>query len=284
MPTFLAPDGTELTYHDSGSGSGSGAPLLCLPGGPMQDSAYLGDLGGLTTHRRLIRLDLRGTGASAVPDDPASYRCDRQVEDVEALRAHLGLDAVDVLGHSAGANLAALYVTRHPARVARLVLVTPGTAAVALDTPPEERLATARLRSGEPWFGPAYAALEEVTAGRGTAGAFGAVAPFLHGTWDGAARERHTESARQRNGGAAAAYGGEGAFDPPATRAVLAEFDRPVLVVAGEGDVNTPPPTAAAYAALFPKAELTVLPGAGHFPWHDDAEGFTETVNGFLVS
>ncbi|MET9934586.1 MULTISPECIES: alpha/beta hydrolase [unclassified Streptomyces] len=281
MPTLLAPDGTELTYHDSGSGSG--APLLCLPGGPMQDSAYLGDLGGLAARRRLIRLDPRGTGASAVPDDPASYRCDRQVEDVEALRAHLGLDAVDVLGHSAGANLAALYVTRHPARVARLVLVAPGTAAVALDTPPEERLATARLRSGEPWFGPAYAALEEVTAGRGTAGAFWAVAPFFHGTWDGAARERHAESARRRNGGAAAAYGGEGAFDPPATRTVLAEFDRPVLVVAGEGDVNTPPPTAA-YAALFPKAELTVLPGAGHFPWHDDAEGFTETVNGFLAS
>ncbi|WP_411071274.1 alpha/beta fold hydrolase [Streptomyces sp. cmx-4-25] len=280
MPTFPAPDGTELAYHDSGSG----APLLCLPGGPMRDSAYLDDLGGLAAHRRLIRLDPRGTGASAVPDDPASYRCDRQVEDVEALRAHLGLDTVDLLGHSAGANLAALYVTRYPERVARLVLVTPGTAAVALDTPPEERLATARLRSGEPWFGPAYAALEEVTAGRGTAEAFEAVAPFFHGTWDGAARERHAESARRRNDEAAAAYTGEGVFDPPATRAVLAEFDRPVLVVAGEGDVNTPPPTAAAYAALFPKAEPTVLPGAGHFPWHDDAEGFTRRVNGFLTA
>ncbi len=48
--------------------------------------------------------------------------------------------------------------------------------------------------------------------------------------------------------------------------------------------MNTPPPTAAAYAALFPKAELTVLPGAGHFPWHDDAEGFTGAVDGFLTS
>ncbi|KOX21153.1 MULTISPECIES: alpha/beta fold hydrolase [unclassified Streptomyces] len=279
MPTFLAHDGTELAYH----ASGSGAPLLCLPGGPMLDSAYLGDLGGLAAHRRLILLDPRGTGDSAVPDDPASYRCDRQVADVEALRTHLGLDAVDVLGHSAGANLAALYTARHPGRVARLVLVTPGTAAVALDTPPEERLAAARLRSGEPWFGPAYAALEEVTAGRGTAETFEAVAPFLHGTWDGAARERHAEDRRRRNDEAGARTN-EGAFDPPATRAVLAGFDRPVLVVAGEGDVNTPPPTAAAYAALFPKAELTVLPGAGHFPWHDDAEGFAGAVDAFLAA
>lgn len=187
--SFTAPDGTTLAFHVSGTGTG--APLLCLPGGPLQDSAYLGDLGGLTAHRRVIRLDLRGTGASEVPEDPASYRCDRLVDDVEALRAHLGLDTVDVLGHSAGANLAALYVTRHPERVGRLVLVTPGTAAVGLDTAPEERLAAARLRRDEPWFGPAYAALEDVTAGRGTAESFGAVAPFFHGTWDEAARERH---------------------------------------------------------------------------------------------
>lgn len=38
MPTFSAPDGTVLTYHVTGEGP----PLLCLPGGPMQDSVYLG--------------------------------------------------------------------------------------------------------------------------------------------------------------------------------------------------------------------------------------------------
>ncbi|MYS09126.1 alpha/beta fold hydrolase [Streptomyces sp. SID6041] len=277
--TFTAPDGTLLAHHEAGTG----APLLCLPGGPLQDSAYLGDLGRLTDHRRLIRLDLRGTGASALPDDPASYRCDRLVEDVEALRAHLGLDTVDLLGHSAGANLAALYTARHPERVGRLVLVTPGTAAVGLDTAPEERLAAARLREGEPWFGPAYAALLEVTAGRGTGETFQAVAPFLHGTWDAAARERHAAVDEQRNGEGAGVFASEGAFDPAATRAALAEFPRPVLVVAGEGDVNTPVPTAAAYADLFPQASLVVLEGAGHFPWHDDAERFAAEVGGFLA-
>ncbi|MFF1507966.1 alpha/beta fold hydrolase [Streptomyces sp. NPDC058326] len=280
MPTFPAPDGTVLAYHEFGSGSGE--PLICLPGGPLQDSVYLGDLGGLAARRRLIRLDLRGTGASAVPDDPAAYRCDRLVDDVEALRAHLGLDTVDLLGHSAGANLAALYVTRYPGRVGRLVLVTPGTAAVGLDTAPEERLAAARLRRDEPWFGPAYAALEDVTAGRGTAESFGAVAPFFHGTWDEAARERHAAGEGQRNREGAGVFASEGAFDTAATRAVFAEFARPVLVVAGEGDVNTPVPTAAAYAELFPKATLAVLDGAGHFPWHDDAERFAKTVDSFL--
>jgi pimeloyl-ACP methyl ester carboxylesterase len=87
VATFDGADGTRLAYHQAGEGR----PLICLPGGPMQASAYLGDLGGLSAHRWLVLLDLRGTGASALPADPTSYRCDRQVDDVEALRMHLGL-------------------------------------------------------------------------------------------------------------------------------------------------------------------------------------------------
>jgi proline iminopeptidase len=115
-----ADDGTRLAVHLHGVG----VPLLCLPGGPMLDSAYLRDLGGLAEHRAFARLDLRGTGGSEAPADPASYRCDRQVADVEAVRRHLGLERVDLMGHSAGANLAYRYAEQHPDRVGRLLLVT----------------------------------------------------------------------------------------------------------------------------------------------------------------
>lgn len=82
MPTYSAPDGTRLAYRDLGEGDGD--PVVCVPGGPT-DSRYLGDLGGLSGHRRLALADLPGTGRSATPDDPASYRCDRLVGDIEAL-------------------------------------------------------------------------------------------------------------------------------------------------------------------------------------------------------
>ena len=133
---------------------------VCLPGGPMLDSAYLRDLGGLAAHRTLVRLDLRGTGGSETPADPASYRCDRQVADVEAVRRHLGLDRLDLLGHSAGANLAYRYVEAHPDRVGRLMLVTPSARGVGVDTPDEARSEMARPRAGEPWYAEAAAALD----------------------------------------------------------------------------------------------------------------------------
>lgn len=110
MPAFTAPDGTRLAYHVVGDGE----PLICLPGGPMRASAYLGDLGGLSKRRRLVLLDLRGTGDSDVPADPSTYRCDRQADDVEALRVRLGLERVDLLAHSAAGDLALLYAARYP--------------------------------------------------------------------------------------------------------------------------------------------------------------------------
>ncbi|WP_406094268.1 alpha/beta fold hydrolase [Streptomyces sp. NBC_01013] len=274
MPTFSAPDGTRLSYRTYGEGD----PVVCIPGGPA-DSRYLGDLGGLSAHRLLVVPDLRGTGESAVPEDPATYRCDRLVDDIEALRRHLGLSRTDLLGHSAGANIAVQYAARHPSRVGRLALITPGARAVGIDITGEERRELARLRSGEPWFPAAFAALEAITLGTGTDWA--AVDPFFHGRWDQAARD-HQVASRPDNPDAVAHFGAEGAFDPAATRAALAVLGAPVLLLAGEFDLNSTPRSVAAFAGLFPDATLVVQGGAGHYPWADDADRFTAAVSAFL--
>jgi pimeloyl-ACP methyl ester carboxylesterase len=277
MPHFSAPDGTDLAYHVIGD---DGPPLICLPGGPRA-SVYLGDLGGLGAHRRLVKLDSRGTGESAVPRDPASYRCDRLVDDVEALRRHLGLDRMDLLAHCGGANLAALYVSRHPERVGSLALVTPSTRAVGIAITADDRTSTARERADEPWFAAAYAALEAIVAGRSTDADWQAIAPFSYGRWDGAARAHDAAEKEQLNPEAAAALGAEGAFDPAATRAALARFDRPVLLLTGSVDIAAPPRPMDELAGLFPRVERVVQPGAGHFPWLDDAGRFVAATARF---
>lgn len=276
--TLAAYDGTRLAFHVLGEGP----PLVCLPGGPMQASAYLGALGGLSTHRQLIMLDLRGTGASAEPVVTESYRCDRLVADVEALREHLDLDRVDLLGHSAGTNLAARYAERHPQRVGALALITPSLQAVGITVTAAVRRETALLRQDEQWFPAAFSALESLLSGATDAESVRAIAPFRYGRWDRAAQLHRAAEADQMNLAAAATFAADGAFDPPATRAALGQSDSPVLVVAGEVDLNSPPVAVAELAALFPHADLTVQPGAGHFPWLDDAEQFVTTTAAFL--
>ena len=278
MPVLVGNDGTQLAYHVRGDG----APVLCLPGGPMQDSDYLGDLGGLSARVRLLLVDHRGTGDSATPTDPASYRCDRLVDDVEALRDHLGLARVTLLGHSAGANIAVQYAARYPQRIGALVLVTPSTRAVGITVSVDDRRRVIRLRDGEPWFGPASAAFERLNAGQGSDADVAAIAPLMYGRWDAAAQAHHDRGERRRNNDAAAIFGADGAFDPPATRATLATVDAPTLLLAGELDPNSPPSVLARFAALFPSATLVTQPGAGHFPWLDDPTWFTTTVASFL--
>ncbi|MDQ0840643.1 alpha/beta fold hydrolase [Streptomyces sp. V1I6] len=278
MATFLTYDGTELSYRSEGEGD----PLICLPGGPMRASAYLGDLGGLSRYRRLIVLDARGTGASATPVDTATYRCDRQVDDVEALRVHLGLDRIDVLAHSAAADLAVMYAARRPHRVRSLILVTPGTRAVGLPITDGDRREAAGLRSREPWFGPGRAALDEIAAGRDPREVWEAVRPFMYGRWDDAARAHAPEEDEQSDLAVARAFYADGAFDPAATRAAPADADAPVLVLAGELDGCPRPAKAAEIATLFPAARTVIQPGAGHRPWLDDPGAFTRTVAAFL--
>jgi pimeloyl-ACP methyl ester carboxylesterase len=275
---LTADDGTRLALHSAGAGD----PLVCLPGGPMLDSAYFRDLGGLTAHRTLIRLDLRGTGASDAPADPATYRCDQQVADVEAVRRHLGLDRLDLLGHSAGANLACGYAAAHPDRVARLTLVTPSVRGLGIDTPDEARSAVAGLREGEPWYAEAAAALTRIQAGSGEEADWAAMMPLMYGRWDDDVRAYDAWMDEQSDDELAMAFLAEGAFDPAATLAALGRLEVPVLVLAGSYDTGNPPDVMAEVAAVFPRAQLVVQEGAGHFPWVDDPELFATLVTPFL--
>lgn len=275
-----ADDGASIAVHLIGTGS----PLLCIPGGPLLDAGYLGDLGGLSSHRRLALIDPRGSGASDRSGDPAAYRCDRLVADVEAVRRHLVLDAIDLLAHSAGANLAYRYAEHHPERISRLTLVTPSVLALGIDVPETDRREVAQLRTHEPWYPAAAAALASIQAGNATTHDWSAIAPLTYARWDEATQAYHNTMEVRRNPEAAAAFTADGAFDPPATRAALAALDAPVLVLAGQWDVGNPPGTMAQVAEVLPRAQLTVQPEAGHFPWVDDADGFRRLVVPFLAT
>ncbi|MFE1382511.1 alpha/beta fold hydrolase [Streptomyces sp. NPDC058740] len=282
MPFLTSYDGTELAYR----ALGEGPPLVCLPGGPGRAAEYLGDLGGLSAHRTLILPDTRGTGASAMPADLGSCRVDRLVADVEALRGHLGLDRVDLLGHSAGGSLAMLYAAAHPDRLTSLTLVAPSFAAVGLpsDTGVEEVLAA---RAHEPWHAEAVAAHRHVKSARSFAEAAPyrlAFEPLMYGRWDHTARAHAAADPTQRSLPVSDHYYKDYAPDTDRLRRRLSTLPCPVLLLTGEVDLWPTATSAAEAASLFPEITHTIQAAAGHYPWLDNPQAFAATVEGFLAT
>lgn len=121
------PDGAQIYWETSGTPAG--APMLYLHGGP-------GGTLGLGGYRRradpsrhlIVGLDQRGCGRStpwAIDDLGALDRIttEQLIDDIEAVREHLGIERWLVHGVSWGSTLALAYALAHPDRVTALVLV-----------------------------------------------------------------------------------------------------------------------------------------------------------------
>lgn len=277
MTSFASYDGTEIFYRELGDG----APLVCLPGGPARAGIYLGDLGGLSRHRRLVVPDQRGSGESGDPADPETLRVDRLVEDVEALRVHLGLERMDLLAHSAGAVLATMYAAVYPQRLSRLLLITPGLITVDGDDETALEAALAQ-RSGEPWYAAARPAADAVILGDRSVENLIAARPFYYGRWDEAAREHAAVGISPRSQAARDGFLRDVKPNVPLIREGLARLTAPVLLYAGERDPFVTADACRAAVAEFGDAVVIVQPEAGHYPWIDDPAAFCAALAGFL--
>jgi pimeloyl-ACP methyl ester carboxylesterase len=279
MANFTSFDGTVLSYESIGDGP----PLVLVPGGPRA-AGYLEDLGGLSASRRLIRYDARGTGASARPGDPSTYAYPVLARDVEALREHLGLERLDLLGHSAGSVVASAYAAAHPGRIHRLVLVSPSPQlygkggddvgdilATRTDAPWHEQVGAA---AGELLSLPPDATPERVFD------VLDRYTPAAYGRWD---ERQRAHAATQRAQFALPAWAGFWAGTDTAWLDDLATLPAPVLVLTGDRDALTGVRIGDVVTAGLPNGTHVTIPGAGHYPWVDEPAAFAAAVNEFLA-
>ena len=112
--------GTNIFHEEAGTGR----PLVLLHGLNDTHRTWRPVMRELARTRRVLVPDLPGCGLSGRPD--ASYALDWQANVVNSWLGELGLDEVDVVGHSYGGGVALQMLLLRPQRVRRLGLVAAG--------------------------------------------------------------------------------------------------------------------------------------------------------------
>jgi proline iminopeptidase len=281
MGGLTTADGRRLAYKRIGSGP----TLVCHGGGPGFSALYLGNLGGLDERLELILLDPRGTGGSDRPADPTAYRIEDYVNDLEELRRHLGLERLNLLGHSHGGVVAMAYAARHPERVERLILAS----TLARWSPEQEEAMNEGIAShvDKPWYEDAKAALDAEQAGEfATDEEMGELGvrefPFYFATY-GEAERAYVESVRAdtSNADPLRQFNTE-IFETFDLRPELEKITAPTLVITGAEDFITGPPSASEIEQGLADVSKVVIPGCGHFVFFEAPEAFCEAVVSFV--
>ena len=216
---------------------------MCIPGGPGLPGSLLGNLGGLDRGWTLVRPDWRGAGDSDPPAD-GRHGTEEYVADLERFRETIGLNRMDLLGHSFGGLVAAAYAAAHPDRVRRLIvdgipnwLEKARIAALPLQVHFARWDATGQAFAktlSDAWYWPA-------------------INWFMENEWS--------------------------STDPTIA---LSRVTAPTLVVTGELDVTCGYECATRLAAACRHATVAVIDGAGHFTAFEEPDRYRARVEAFL--
>jgi pimeloyl-ACP methyl ester carboxylesterase len=268
--------------------------VLVVHDGPARGmSSVAPDLDRLARTHVLVFFDQRGGGKTEMGELPTGGSWMRHplyllqhTRDIEAVRMHLGLQTVNLLGFGWGGGLAALYATDHPQRVRRLVLVDP----IPPSMDPYQAQAAA-ARAGR--LGPAGVALLDSLRESWTTSA------DVAATCRRFFRTRY--SAEVADPGSVSRIRGDPCEAPPRVvrdhpraeeqtlrflqswkwQPMLSAIRAPTLVVRGDRD---PVPESAAkdWVDSIPEASLLVVPGAGSFPHVEQPDRFFPAVERFI--
>ncbi len=264
-------------------------PLVILHGGPGGNVWNFERTIGPALERfsTVVYFEQRGSGRSAPPASREDYSLPLLVSDLDALRRHLGVERMSLLGFSFGSELALEYALAHPEAVEKLVLQAPPMG------PPErqdviqlygfESIATGETRDTirallrEP--GTPGERLEKVWSRVDSA----TVDRFLFQDADVARRNRELwrQSGLKNTGDMARALAARRNPEPLALRARA--VTAPTLVLVGLHDRNVGVDPARDLVRVLPHARLLLFERSAHFPDLEEPARYASTVREFLA-
>ena len=261
-------DVAGMRLHVRDTGPRDAPVLMMLHGFGSSLHTWEGWAALLDRDYRVIRFDLPGSGLTG-PDPTGDYSDTRDLDVLAALMDRLTVAHVTLIGNSIGGRLAWEFAARFPARVDRLVLVSPdGFASPGFQygQAPEIPAMVRLLPYVLPTFlvrmslAPAYADASRLSADRVQRYRDLMLVPGV----------RRAMMARMEQ---------VMLHDPvPMLRRIKA----PTLLIWGEKDAMIPFRNSADYLKAIPASRLAALPALGHVPQEEDPDTSVKPLLDFL--
>jgi len=267
---------------------GHGPLLFVAAPGWGASSIYLQNgLKPLETKLTLVYIDMRGSGGSSRPADRARMSQTDMADDIEALRQRLGVDSIDLIGHSDGGTIALEYAERHPEHLRKLVLVAPG---ILGDREHKTLEATLKLWADDPAYRDAVRGSEAADWDTNFDDAkfgelLGNILPLYVSD-----PERHTPLLAQSFGDtrlSSFAYHAEQDAAKKAVRDQTRDLGRvraKTLIINGTVDWVCPHPAALRLQAALPGSRLSLYANKAHVPWIEAPARFFAEVEQFILT
>lgn len=284
-------NGTRIFFDVEGMGWVPDGPVLrqkptcfVLHGGPGGDhTGYKPGLTPLTEEMQLVYIDNRGSGHSD-KGSQESYSLQNNLEDIEALRRHLGLEKIVLHGHSYGGMVAQAYALRYPEHVAGLLLLTTSPSYEFLDKAKKivEQKGTPEMKAIAQvlWDG-AFSSQEQLSK------FYELMAPMYSVTYNAEPSDEERQAAidaRERSNRCYEALneGFGGFLKTFDVRELLPTITVPTLVMGARHDWITPVEDSEEIASLIPDSELVIFENSSHSVIKDEHTHYVSTVLDFV--
>ncbi|MCR9093606.1 MAG: alpha/beta hydrolase [bacterium] len=267
-PRFVGTAEGRVAYHEAGDGEPA---LVILHGFTGHRDDFIGILPTLGERRRVLAPDLRGHGDSETGPGALGWSFEQLVNDLLAFLDAMGLERIDLLGHSVGGFVALRTALRAPERIRSLVLMC-----TAPETP------SAMDPTG-------WQAAVAISAERGMDGLIPlAERAMRNDPFPGLAAwgdvERYYAHHRRRHASMTPeSYREVGAtfFESESLVAQLREVEMPALVLVGAQDHEWLP-GADLFEQHLPAARRITIDGAEHHPHQENRAAFLEALETHL--
>jgi len=258
-------NGLRIEYLEGGKGD----PLVLLHGFGANKDNWTRFAKHLTSHFRVIALDLPGFGESSLAPD-GDYRTHVQAERLKAFIRALGIESFHLGGNSMGGNIAGVYASLYPEDLKSLLLIAPG--GIVSSEPSEMFLL---LKDGKP--NPLVA--ENIEDYERLLDFVFVKRPFI----PRAIKEHLIQEAIEHQSTNRKIFKQlRSSTDDPPLEAMLKDLPVPTLIVWGGQDRVLHVSGAKILEAVMPHAKTAVMNSVGHLPMIEKPEEAAALYSGFI--